>query len=334
MITKAEQTVEILLIRDLISMVKENQIQIRYPYQHRIKSFKDYIEGNLSGDIFIPPLVMNKDKYGDFQVIDGSVRIQALIQLERRVEEKENSPDLKDYTDAIRLRHFLTNGYLSVQVFKGLAEDDINQLYIDFNTKAKKVSVSKLISYDSRNKVNILTNNLLEGFPNLERAGVEKEKRAIMKPSNKNLISLMQLKRLVATFLKNDLISTVPKIQNFNQYSEEENIELIKTWFNCLFEIMDPITIGDYNKSMLSSFPLLNAMAYYAVKDTQTLGFEQKRNHILKKMKAIQHINYKHENNIWKEFEGRKAKYDYIILKDNQINIVKIVNWLEQEERS
>lgn len=330
---QAVQTVETFLIKDLIEMVKARQILIRNPYQHRIKSFRDYIEGNLLGDIFIPPLVMNMDVYGDFQVIDGSVRIQALVQLERRVIEKENSPDLNDYTDAIRLRHFLSNGYLSVQIFKGLDEDDINQLYIDFNTKAKKVSVSKLISYDSRNKVNVLTNNLLEGFLDLEKAGVEKEKRAIMKPSNKNLLSLMQLKKLVATFLKNDLISTVPKIQVINQYSEEENIELIRTWFNCLFEIMDPVIIGDYTKSMLSSFPLLNAMAYYAVKDTHTLDFEQKKNHILKKMKAIQHLNYKHENNIWEEFEGRKVKYDYIVLNNSHTNIIEIVNWLEQEER-
>lgn len=333
MITLAAQTVEIFSISDLIGMVREQQIQIRSPYQHRIKSFKDYIEGNLSGDIFIPPLVMNRDEYGSFQVIDGSVRIQALAQLEKRVIEKENSPDLEDYTDAIKLRHFLTNGYLSVQVFEGLEEDDINQLYIDFNTKAKKVSISKLISYDSRDKVNILTNNLLENFPDLERAGVEKEKRAIMKPSNRNLVSLMQLKKLVATFLKNDLIDAVPKIQVINQYSGEQNIELIKTWFNCLFEIADPETIGDYTKSMLSSFPLLSAMAYYVVNDTQTLGFEKKRNHILKKMKAIQHLNYKHENKIWKEFEGRRAKYDYIVLKNSQTNIRKIVNWLEREER-
>ena len=126
----------------------------------------------------------------------------------------------------------------------------------------------------------------------------------------------------------------VPKIQVINQYSETENIELIKTWFNCLFEINDPVTIGDYTMSMLSSFPLLNAMACYAVKDTQSLGFEQKRYHIFNKMKAIQHLNYKHENNIWKEFEGRKEKYDYIVLKNSQTNSIKIVRWLEQEERS
>lgn len=329
---QAVQTVEVFPIKNLINMVKEQQILIRKPYQHRIKSFRDYIENNILGDIFIPPLVMNMDEYGNFQVIDGSVRIQALVQLERRVLEKENSPDLNEYREGVSLRHFLSNGYLSVQIFKELEKDDINQLYIDFNSKAKKVSISKLISYDSRNKVNVLTNNLLEGFSDLEKAGVEKEKRAIMKPSNKNLLSLMQLKKLVATFLKNDLISTIPKIQVINQYSEEENIELIRTWFNCLFEIMDPVTIGNYTESMLSSFPLLNAMAYYAVKDTHTLDFKQKKIHILKKMKAIQHLNYKHENNIWKEFEGRKAKYDYIVLKNSKTNIIEIVKWLEQEE--
>ncbi len=333
MIKQAVQKVEIFPIKDLINMVKEQQIFIRKPYQHRIKSFRDYVERNILGDIFIPPLVMNMDEYGNFQVIDGSVRIQALVQLERRAIEKENSPDLNEFTEAVRLKHFLSNGYLSIQIFKGLEEDDINQLYIDFNSKAKKVSVSKLISYDSRNKVNVLTNNLLEGFPNLEKAGVEKEKRAIMKPSNKNLLSLMQLKKLVATFLKNDLISTVPKIQVINQYSEEENIELIRTWFNCLFEIMNPLIIGDYTKSMLSSFPLLNAMAYYAVKDTHTLDFEQKKNHILRKMKAIQHLNYKHENNIWQEFEGRMTKYNYIVLENSKTNILEVVSWLDQEGR-
>lgn len=327
------QNVEVFPIKDLIGMVKEHQIIIRNPYQHRIKSFKDYIEGNLSGDIFIPPIVMNIDEYGGFQVIDGSVRLQALVQLERRMIEKESSPNLDDYTDAVKLRNFLSNGYLSVQIFERLEEGDVNQLYIDFNTKGKKVSVSKLISYDSRNKVNVLTNNLLEGFPELEKAGVEKEKRSIIKPSNKNLLSLMQLKKLVATFLKNELISAVPKIQVINQYSEEENIELIRTWFNCLFEIMDPAEIGDYSKSMLSSFPLLHAMAYYSVKGTHELNFEQKKIHIINKMKAIKNLNYKHENNIWKEFEGRKAKYNYVVLKTSQINIFEIVNWLEQEER-
>ncbi len=334
MITYAVQTVEIFSISNLIQMVKEQQILTRDPYQHRIKSFKDYIEGNISGDIFIPPIVLNKDKHSNFQVIDGSVRILALMQLERRIGEMENSPDLEDYTDSIKLRGFLTHGYISAQIFEGLDEDNINQLYIDFNTKAKKVSISKLISYDSRDKVNVLTNNLLKGFPELVIAGIEKEKRAVMKPSNKNLVSLMQLKKLVATFLKSELISVVPKINVINQYSEEENIELIKVWFNRLFEIVEPEIAGDYHKTMLSSFPLLNAMAYYAVKDAQILNFEQMKNHITEKMKAIQHLDYGHGNEIWKEFEGRKEKHDYIILKNSQTNIRKIVHWLEREERS
>jgi hypothetical protein len=74
------------------------------------------------------------------------------------------------------------------------------------------VSLSKRIAYDTRNEINRITNDILRDNGFLREAGVELEKRAVMRPTNQNLLSLSQL-------------------------HSEENSELITGWFRELFAL-------------------------------------------------------------------------------------------------
>jgi hypothetical protein len=265
-------------------------------------------------------------------VIDGNVRVKAFYQLPQLIKEKEASLEFSDICKAEKLKAFIENGSIAVQLFEGLPEDTINQLYIDFNTKGKKVALSKLISYDSRNEINQITNAVLNQNLDLQIAGVEMEKSAVIKPKNPNLLSLSQLRKLIATFLKSDLVSSVPKGVIASNLEKEEKVELIVHWFHYLFELHQPESIGDYKQTILSSFPLLNSIAYYSIKGTEDMNFDEKMMEMERRMKAIQSVDFSIHNPIWETFDGRvHTKEEVVLLQNSSKTIYQIADWLKQQ---
>ncbi|GAE27610.1 hypothetical protein JCM9140_3763 [Halalkalibacter wakoensis JCM 9140] len=335
-----KQNMLVMNIKDLIELVETKQLQYREPNQYRVRLFKKYIENNIEGNIYIPPLIVNSSIQSSLlndpvlTVIDGSVRIKAICQLRQLVKEKLSSEEVEEIWIGEKIRDFIDEGYVSIQSFEGLSTDTVNQLYIDFNTKGKKVALSKLISYDSRSEINRITNDVLEQNENLQRAGVEMEKRAVIKPVNENLLSLSQLRKLIAVFIKEDLLIKIPKGPIDSNLTKDEHVELVTRWFDSLFKLEDPYTIGMYNKNILSSFPLLHALAYYAIKDTSQMTFSEKMNEIETRMSALSIIDFSTTNPIWSTFNSRKSvKDDFTILENSQKNIQNLATWLETQSR-
>ncbi|MGC4379365.1 DNA sulfur modification protein DndB [Fictibacillus sp. Mic-4] len=336
-IESVTQSYMTLSLEEIIVMMKNHQFELRDSYAKRVKQLKEYFMDNeKTNHIYIPPIVVNtmddpsKSKtLRKYQVIDGSQRLEAIRLLHQTIMNKTDSHDDREMEEAYKQLKSFKESSLAFQVFHGLTEKSRDQLFVDFNTKGKKVALSKLIAYDSRTEINQITNLVLLQNESLKRAGVETEKRALIKPPNRNLLSLSQLRLIVTVFLIGELKMDVPE-KITRKKSREDHVDIINTWFQCLFQLQPPETIGDYEVTMLASHTVQLALAYYAIKGTKNLSVNEQKKTVVQRMDKLKAVNWDYSNKKWREFKGRrKGKKGYFYLEHERANVIKLVDWFE-----
>ncbi|TAA72847.1 DNA sulfur modification protein DndB [Planococcus salinarum] len=333
-----KQTIINYPIKELVTMLAEGRLKVREKNQLQIRKIRNYIFDNvLTDQIYFPPLVayleegkLEDGKPHQLTIIDGTQRILALSQTNSMIVHRIHSEVDQERKQGLKLLQSLNNAALAVQIFEGLGANEADQLYIDLNTKGKKVSLSKRIAYDSRNEINRITNEILIDNDQLKGAGVEEEKRAVIRPNNKNFVSLSQLRQLVGLFITGKTISSSLVQENLFTLNGEENIELINLWFKELFKLHPVETIGEYEECMLASFPLLYSLATYAIGDMEELSFKEKRVELLRRMEKLRGIDWRPSNKIWRTFKGseRGSKRLFFIHQD-KANMAAMVTWLQ-----
>ncbi|ALP38133.1 hypothetical protein ASL14_20085 [Paenibacillus sp. IHB B 3084] len=342
--TDFKQSIELFKVKDLLRYVAENKVIFFDVSQTRIRTIRNYIVDNiLNNEIYLPPLVIarnsevvkeNNTLSDRITIIDGNGRLLALSQISTVIDQKQKSLDPKELDQSESLRVFVNESSVALQIYEGLDHEEIMQAYVDFNTKGKKVALSKLIAYDSRNEINRISNDVLEQNTDLVKAKVERELKSLIKPNNKSFLNLSQLRKLIAIFLTSELKSELPKGNIKNKLNYEENIELINLWFEFLFKLHPPDTIGNYHKTMLASFPLLQALAYYAILGTKHMNFESKLKTVQERMSKLDVINFSPDQEQWELFKGiRRGKENYYYLSGNKDDILKIERWLTKITR-
>ena len=245
-----------------------------------------------------------------------------------------NSENEEEMKKGYKLLYLLEHTQLALQVFEGFTPEEKDQLYIDLNTKGKKVSLSKRISYDSRNHINQITNMVLQTNKGLQTAGVEMEKAAIIRPSNKKLLSLTQLRQIVGIFLTGKIQHSTAELTFKVPLESREYIDLINVWFDELFSICPAAMIGDYHESMLAGYPLLVSIALYANNGLVHSSFEKRKKALITRMDNIKTVDFSRKNEAWKQFSGTvKGKEKYFYLANNKKNIEQLVNWLQLQGR-
>jgi DNA sulfur modification protein DndB len=324
-------------IKELITMMENNQITLRDVNLPQVRALKKYIfENALNEKIYLPPIVANVEDEGfqykkpeRIQIIDGTKRLMALAKMPQMIGQALDNLDEKR---AFMVSHLLEETSIAVQVFDRLTSDECDQLFIDFNTKGKKVSLSKRIAYDSRNEMNDITNQLLLHNSELKTAGIEMEKRAVIKPNNQNLMSLSQLRQIVGIFITGDIFYKLPEDKIKGVLSNHDYVSLINIWFEELFRIYPSRTIGDYNQTMLASFPMLVAIACYINKGASGKEFQVRRELIEQRMRRLSKIDWGTLNPIWQQFKGsRKGRKKLFFLSNDKQTIKHIVAWLNDE---
>lgn len=325
-------------VKELVAMLADGRLKVREKNKLQVRKIRSYIVDNvLTDQVYLPPVVayieegtLSEGRPNRLTIIDGTQRMVALSQTNSLIYQRLNSEVEEERQQARKLLQSLYSTDLAVQVFEGLAENEADQLFIDLNTKSKKVSLSKRIAYDSRNEINRITNEILLDNEELKRAGVEVEKRAVIRPNNKNLLSLSQLRQIVGLFITGKTISSSLVQENLFTLNGDENIELINLWFKELFELHPSETIGDYEVSMLGSYPLLYSLVNYAIKDMEEMGYEEKKAELHRRMKRLDEVDWHPSNSVWKGFKGseRGAKRLYFINKDRK-NMAAIAAWLQ-----
>ncbi|MFC7393022.1 DNA sulfur modification protein DndB [Scopulibacillus cellulosilyticus] len=338
-----EQTYVIYKVRDLIKMVEENKIKLRSARQAQVSEIKKYIFDNIKEQkVYLPPVVANcrPEDWNDgqptrFEVIDGSKRILALHQLPSLIEQmlKEDQSLKKVFL----ADEELNDSSFGIQMFKGLTPEECDQLFIDFNTKGKKVALSKRIAYDSRNEINKITNELLiQNLDLKDVAGIEMEKHAVVKPPNKKLLSLAQLRNIVAIFIRGKITKQdLNKVDIDGFLSTNEYVHLLHLWFDKLFQCHSAKTIGDYEITILASYPMLLAIALYANEDLERVPFEKRQAVIEERMDRIRHIDWLITNKQWRKFKGNvRGRRNIYYLDKDKSSLNQIVGWLKSEAES
>lgn len=333
-----KQAVVTYTITELVDLMDAGHIQPRDVMQRNVKLIKEYILSNIeSGHVYLPPIVAGvkdetlEEKPQELLIIDGSARLKAIHQLKDYLDDDIDGDSPEEIRHKYAKHKALKDTSLSVQLFEGLSREEMDQLFVDMNSKGKKVALSKLIEYDSRNDVNRITNQVLKSNRALSVAGIEIEKQALIKPNNKKFLSLAQLRKLVSTLLTGEIKTTIPKNQLTEAGSLEKNVEFINFWFEKLFELHPCETIGDYPTTMLAGHPLLTALAHYSVRDLDGAEYNAKIKTIEERMNDLKGVNWDSNQRLWERFEGREnERWNYYQLTNDRKNIIEISNWLEQ----
>ncbi|MEC0296439.1 DNA sulfur modification protein DndB [Peribacillus frigoritolerans] len=323
-------------IIELVHMYRNGQIATREINQLRVRSIKNYLLDNaLTKNIYLPPLVASSREgaapNGDpieLSIIDGTQRIAAFAQLEDSILKALKKGEEKVKL-AYELDSLMKDSSIAIQVFEGLTRAEESQLYLDLNLKGKKVALSKRISFDSRNNLNVITNQVLHTHQSLKTAGVELEKRSINRPANKNLLSLSQLRQVIGIFMTGKAHVNIEEKVSQSPLSNSEYITLIHLYLNELFDIYPAGQMGDYTKCMLASYPLFIAVALYANDKMENQPIEQRQQLIATRMSKLKEVDWSPDNPIWKEFKGTyKGRPPLFHLSKDKNNIEELVRWL------
>ena len=328
-------------IGELVEMFNNEQITLREINKLQVRMIRRYILSNaLKEQVYLPPIVarvedgrsLDEGKPANLVIIDGTQRLKALMELQTYVEKAISSDDDQARLEGLELIGGLEKIEVAFQIFEGLDAGEADQLYIDLNTKSKKVALSKRISFDSRNEINQATNKVLQRNDLLKKAGVELEKRAVMRPKNKNLLSLSQLRQIIAYFITGKRISSNLAYEAEMNLLNDDPIEIIDVWFDELFKLYPVKRIGNYEVSMLASFPLLYAVAVYAVVDTGDMNFEEKKEVVIARMRKLEKVDWARTNTVWREFNGSvRGREKYYYLNNDKKTIDALTSWLQRQ---
>lgn len=331
-----KQALTVYTVEELCQMVQFDQLILRETSVPHVRKIRKYITDNfLANAVYFPPIVamvsasqsLSDGKPTSLIVIDGSNRLKAVTEFEGTIFKLIQSDDEQSQRCGFMLKYRLKDMKIAVQVFEGLTESEAAQLYVDLNSKGKKVALSKRIANDSRNVINVATNYILSQHQQLKQAGIETERASLIRPKNKNFLSLSQLRSVVMLF-----IGDYSKLTTFDEQEMTPIFQRLHTWFDQLFELQSPENIGNYHNSILASFPVVYALAEYACWNIEEVKVDEQIAYIQGRMELLKQLNWGRNQKIWQQFNGSyKGKEGYYYIDNNKKTIQTIVEWLVKE---
>lgn len=250
-------------VRDLLDVYKIDGTVNRDIREDKISQLVNYLrEVDTDLGIYIPAIMLSYEgndpeveeneylfeKKRNFIVLDGQHRIKAFERFMSREKDQEKIDKL-------------LNSKITVQIYFNLTESEKRQLFIEINGKAKRVSQNVSVRFDDRNPINSLVTDLLKIKRNnpILRMGVEQEKSRIVRPGNKNWISMVRLSRFISMLLLGTLEPSKSNITKINN-----NLEDIFAFLQQYFVILEsalPKEPGNVKKNILGHEAIQNAIA-------------------------------------------------------------------------
>lgn len=319
-------------VAQLIDLYDKQLLILRNTEVRHVRKIRGYIVEQFSeGNVFFPPVIVSEND-GVLYVVDGSSRLKAIFEIPALIEKLELSNDEKELAVGIQLQISFMDVMLGFQVHDSLNKETRDQLYIDYNTKGKKVALSKRIAYDSRNAINVMTNEILQQHTALLLAGVEQEKVSLNRPKNKKFLSLSQLRTIIAIFITGKENVSMMQMNDISQAHIDARQPLILAWLDEIFLLESPQNIGDYHMSILANFTVVRALAYYSLVGEKDVQVEHKEQYIRQRMRALKHVSWESRQSLWEQFDGvhRGRHQLYFINKDKQ-TLEQLIGWLAVE---
>lgn len=333
-----KQALTVYTVEELCKMMQFDQLILRETSASHVRKIRKYITDNfVANAVYFPPVVamisanqsLDNGRPDTLIIIDGSSRVRAVTEFESTIFKLIQSDDEHDQRCGFMLKYRLKDMHIAVQIFEGLSEKEASQLYVDLNSKGKKVALSKRIANDSRNAINVATNYILSQYSPLKDAGIESERISLIRPKNKKFLSLSQLRTLVMLF-----IGEQHRLKDLDEQEMAPIFQLLTNWFDALFTLCPVERIGNYHASILASFPVVLAIAQYACADIEEVKVSDQVAYVENRMKALQPINWARDADVWQQFNGSvKGKEGYYYIDNDKKTVQSIVEWLVKEVR-
>lgn len=323
------QRLAIFTIEQIADQVERQTIVLRLTEPRHTRKIRQYVmEQFMVGDVYIPPIVASEND-GVLHIIDGSSRIRGILEILPLLNRMMLSEDPEEQKKATQLNASLGDVPLAFQIFDNFTKEQRDQLFLDANTKGKKVALSKRIAFDSRNTINTVTNELLHQHEALRFAGIEQEKVSINRPANKNFLSLSQLRAIVALFIVGKEAEAGIYTQHVDEQLIEKRLPILNAWLDELFNLEGPEKIGDYHISILASFLFVRALAYYALRGEEFVDSKQRAQYVRNRMKALKHISWETCQPLWERFDGKyRGTSNLYFVNNSKKTLLEIIDWL------
>ena len=182
-------------------------------------------------------------------VIDGQHRLKSLEQYMTK------SHFIEERKEAI------LNSNLTLQLYFGLTKKDEKSLFADMNSNSKRVSMSLITSYDTRDVSNILIKELYQISKPLQSVKVEFNKSRLVRPTNTDFSTSVRLKKFV-TILLFGKKSTNMKEEKLIKAHYDDIISFLERFFRTFIEVL-PSEPGNVLKYVLGHEPLQSAIAHH-----------------------------------------------------------------------
>lgn len=253
-------------IKDVLNFYKINRYVNRDLSPNRLPKIIKYIDNkDTEVGIFLPSLVFSYagDPHDCYDPRARTVTIKDEIRL-TVLDGQHRIKSLEDYVnkikDPIEKEKFLNN-FLTVQIYFGLSMEEEKTLFIDINSNAKRVSMSLVTKYDSRDIMNILATELYNSSIHLQTIGIEFNKSRILRPHNSTFTTSMRLKAFISyLFYKKKSLNFKEEEEIKNNYDSVFNF-LVKL-FQIIVEVL-PEVPGDVKTYILGHEAVQNAIALY-----------------------------------------------------------------------
>lgn len=239
-------------------------------------------------------------------VIDGQHRIKALENYAAKIEDESR-------------KELFLNSSLTVQIYFGLSIEDEKRLFADINSNAKKVSMSLITKFDSRDILNVLVTELYTLCDSLQVVKIDFEKSRLVRPNNDYFATSMRLKGLISLILfgkkslnKNDL--DIIK----SQY--DDIISFLNRLFEELFLVLPP-NPGNVLDSILGHYGTQQALGYYihsaiVISNNNLISWV---NNWEEDIEELGSIDWSVNNPLWKKFldiNRKNTPYEYFSISE------------------
>jgi len=190
----------------------------------------------------------------------------------------------------------ISNSQLTLQLYFNLSQQDERVLFSDINSHSKKVSMSLVTKYDTREIMNELVSDLYNVSQPLQSLQIEFEKSRLVRPGNRSLFTSVRLIRFLNHLLfgKREINQQEKKIIKDNY---DDVLSFLDKFFLNYTEVL-PSEPGNVLNYVLGHEPLQNAIGLYLNKtiitneDGKVQGVENWEREVLKLKNVNWSVNW------------------------------------------
>ncbi|WP_342496790.1 DNA sulfur modification protein DndB [Bacillus sp. FSL K6-3149] len=251
-------------------------------------------------------------------VIDGQHRIKAV---ERFLEE------IKD----LNQKEKILNSLLTVQIYFGLQTIDEKNLFADINSNVKKVSMSLITKFDTRDVLNVLVTELFQVCDALQTAKIEFNKNRLARPVNDYFSTSSRLKEFISLILFGKKSPNKKETITLTQQYDDIIVFLDKLFSELFINL--PSNPGNVLKSILGHYATQQAIGYYihdkiiieGIKIEWITNWEEE-------IEFLSLISWEITNPLWRKFlvtTRKNTSLEYLTIEEYQSN--HLFNILKKE---